>query len=60
MPGHQYKHAEYELRKAVESFGNLLLELVEHRLTLTDAVVFRYVQHENIEYLVLRYLNTAA
>jgi hypothetical protein len=34
--------------------------LEEHRLTHIYAVVFRFCQYENIDYLVLRYLNTGA
>jgi hypothetical protein len=34
--------------------------LAEHRLTHTYAVVFHFCQLENIDYLVLRYLNTGA
>jgi hypothetical protein len=60
MPGHHYTQAEYALQKVVESFGNLLFELAEHRLTHTYAVVFYFCQLENIDYLVLRYLNTGA
>ena len=60
MPGHQFTQAEYALQKVVESFGNLLFELAEHHLTHTYAVVFRFCQYENIDYLVLRYLNTGA
>jgi hypothetical protein len=60
MPGHQYTPAVYALQKVVESFGNFLSELAEHRLTHTYAVVFRFCQLENIDYLVLRYLNTGA
>jgi hypothetical protein len=44
----------------VESFSNLLSELAEHHLTHTYAVVFHFCQLENIDYLVLRYLNTGA
>jgi hypothetical protein len=58
MPGHQYTPAEYALQKIVESFGKLLSKLAEHRLTHIYAVVFRFCQLENINYLVLRYLNT--
>ena len=58
MPGHQYTPAEYALQKIVESFGNLLFELAEYHLTHTYTVVFRFCQLENIDYLVLRYLNT--
>jgi len=58
MPGHQYTQTEYALQKVVESFRNLLSELAEHYLTHTYAVVFRFCELENIDYLVLRYLNT--
>jgi hypothetical protein len=60
MPGHQYTPAEYALQRVVESFGNLLFELKQHRLTHIYAVVFRFCQLESIDYLVLRYLNTSA
>jgi hypothetical protein len=60
MPGHQYTPAEYALRQIVESFARLLSELAEHRLTHTYPVVFHFCQLENIDYLVLRYLNTGA
>jgi len=58
MPGHRYTQAEYALIRIVEVFGNLLFTLQEHNLTHTYQVVFRFVQLENIDYLVLRYLNT--
>jgi len=60
MPGHHYTSAEYALQKVVESFGNLLFELAEHHLTHTYTVVFRFCELENIDYLVLRYLNMDA
>jgi len=60
MPGHQYTPAEYTLQKIVESFGNLLSELAEHLLTHTYTEVFHFWELENINYLVLRYLNTGA
>jgi len=60
MAGHHYTPAEYALQGVVESLGNLLSELAEHRLTHTYGVVFRFCQYENIDYLVLRYLNMAA
>jgi len=60
MPGHQYTPAEYALQKIVASFGNFLFELAKHHLTHIYAVVFRFCQLENINYLVLRYLNTGA
>jgi hypothetical protein len=60
MPGHQYTQAEYALQQKVESFGRLLSELEEHRLTHTYAVVLLWCQLEGIDYLVLRYINTGA
>jgi hypothetical protein len=60
MPGHQYTPAEYALQRIVESFSNLLSALEEHHLTHTYPVVFHFCQLENIDYLVLRYPNTAA
>jgi hypothetical protein len=60
MPGHQYTPAEYALQQKVESFGRLLSELEEQRLHHIYAVVFLFCQLENIDYLVLRYLNTGA
>jgi hypothetical protein len=60
MPGHQYTQAEYALQRIVESFGNLLFELAKHRSTHTYAVVFHFCRLENINHLVLRYLNTGA
>jgi len=58
MPGHYYTSAEYALQKVDESFGNLLFKLAEYYLTHTYAVVFRFCELENIDHLVLRYLNT--
>jgi hypothetical protein len=60
MPGHYYTQAEYALQRVVDSFGNLLFEMADNRLTHTDAVVFRFCQLESIDFLVLRYLNTGA
>jgi hypothetical protein len=58
LPGDQYTPAEYALPRIVESFGNLLFALAEYQLTHTYAVVFRFCQLENIDFLVQRYLNT--
>jgi len=58
MPGHKYTHAEYALIRVVETFSNLLFTLHEHNSIHTYQVVFRFAQLENIDYLVLRYLNT--
>jgi hypothetical protein len=60
MPGHRYTPAEYALQQKVESFGRLLSELEEHRLTHIYSVVLLWCQLENIDYLVLRYINTGA
>jgi hypothetical protein len=60
MPGHQYTPAKYALQRTVESFARLLSELEEHHLTHIYVVVFRFCQYENIDFLVLRYLNTGA
>ena len=60
MPGHRYTPAEYALQQKVESFGRLLSELEEHGLTHIYTVVLLFCQLENIEYLVLRYINTGA
>ena len=58
MPGHNLTQSEYALQQVVEWFGNLLFSLYEHHLTHTYRVVLRFAQLENIDYLVLRYLNT--
>jgi len=60
MPGHRYTPAEYALQQKVESFGRLLSALEEHRLTHIYAVVLHFCKLENIDYLVLRYINTGA
>jgi len=58
MPGHRYTPYEYALHQTVELFGNLLYTLQEHNLLHIYRVVFRFLQLENLDYLVLRYLNT--
>jgi len=58
MPGHRYTHSEYSLQQVVELFGTLLFCLHKHNSTHTYRVVFRFAQLENIDYLVLRYMNT--
>jgi hypothetical protein len=60
MPGHRYTPADYALQQKLESFGRLLSELEEDRLTHIYAVVLLFCQLENIDYLVLRDLNTGA
>jgi hypothetical protein len=44
MPGHPDTPAKYAPQRVVKSFGNLLFELAEHRLTHTCAVLFRLYQ----------------
>jgi hypothetical protein len=60
MSGGHFTQSEYALQQVVELFGNLLIQLEEAHLTHTYQVIFRFCQLENIEYLVLRYLNTGA
>jgi len=58
MPGRSLTQSEYAIQKIVELFGNLLFSLHEHNLTHTYHMVFRFAELENIDYLVLRHLNT--
>jgi hypothetical protein len=60
MSGRHLTQSEYALQQIVELFGNLLIQLEEAHLTHTYQTVFRFCQLENIDYLVLRYLNTGA
>jgi hypothetical protein len=60
MSGQHLTQSEYALQEVVESFGDLLFQLEEARLIHTYQVVFRFCQLENIDYLVLRYLNAGA
>jgi hypothetical protein len=59
MSGQHYTPVKYALQNVVESLVNLLYELAEHRLSHTYAVVLPFCPRENIEYLVLKYLNTS-
>jgi hypothetical protein len=58
MSGRRLTQSEYALQRVVELFGDLLIQLEDARLTHTYQVVIRFCQLENIEYLVLRSLNT--
>jgi hypothetical protein len=60
MSGQHLTQSEYALQQVVELFGNLLIQLEEAHITHTYQTVFRFCQLENIDYLVLRYLNTGA
>jgi hypothetical protein len=60
MSGRHLTQSEYALQQVVELFGNLLFLLEEAHLTHTYHTVFRFCQLENLDYLVLRYLNSGA
>jgi hypothetical protein len=60
MSGQRLTQSEYALQQVVKLFGNLLFQFKEAHLTHTYRTVFRFCQLENIDYLVLRYLNTGA
>ena len=58
MPGRRLTQSEYAIQTIVELFGNFLFSLHEHHLTHTYSVVLCFAELENIDYQVLRYLNT--
>jgi hypothetical protein len=58
MAGYESTAAEYALQRVTESVRILFSELVEHRSTHISVVVFRCPHSKNIDYLVMRYLNT--
>jgi hypothetical protein len=60
MPGHHYTPAMFALQRIVEAFGNVPYQSEEAHLTKTYRADFRICKLENIEYLVLTYLNTGA
>jgi len=60
MSGQQLSHSEYALQQIVVLFGELLIQLDKAGLTHTYQDVLRYCELKNINYLVLRYVNTAA
>jgi hypothetical protein len=60
MSGRRLSQSEYALQRVVVLFGELLIQLVEAGLTHTYRDVIRYCELENIDYLVLRYVNTGA
>jgi hypothetical protein len=51
---------EYALHKVVVLFGELPIQLDAAGLTHTYRDILRYCQLENIQYMVLRYVNTGA
>jgi hypothetical protein len=52
--------SEYALQQVVVLFGKLLIQLSEARLTRTYRDVLKFCELENINYLVLRYVDTGA
>jgi hypothetical protein len=60
MAGQQLSQSEYALQHVVILFGELHFPLDEAGLTHTNRDVLRYCELENINYLVLRYMNTGA
>jgi hypothetical protein len=60
MSGARLSPYEYALQKVVVVFAELLIQLDEAGLTRTYCDVLRFCEIENIQYLVLRYVNTGA
>jgi hypothetical protein len=60
MSGRHLSQSEYALQQVVVLFGELLIQLDEAGLTHTYHDVLRYCELENINFLVLRYMNTGA
>jgi hypothetical protein len=60
MSGRQLTQSEYALQQVVVRFGELHIQLDEAGLTHTYRDILRYCELENINYLVLRYVNTGA
>ena len=60
MSGRRLTQSEYALQQVVEPFGELLSQLAEACLTHIYCAVFHFCKLKNIDYLVLRYLNTGA
>jgi len=60
MSGSHLTQSEYALQQVVMLFGELLPQLAEARLTHTYQVVFRFGDLKDIDYVVLRYMNTGA
>jgi hypothetical protein len=58
MSGQQLTQSEYGLQHIVVLFRELLSQLADARLTHIYKLVFHFCELENIDYLVLRYLNT--
>jgi len=58
MSGRHLTQSEYALQQAVVLLGELLIQLDEACLTHTYRDVFRFWELKNIDYLVLRYVNT--
>jgi len=60
MSGQRLSQSEHALQQVVVLFGELLTPLDEAGLTHTYRDVLRYCELQNINYLVLRYVNPGA
>jgi hypothetical protein len=60
MSGGSLSRYKYALHKVVVLFGELLIQLDEAGLTHIYRDLLRYCEFENIQYLVLRYVNAGA
>jgi hypothetical protein len=60
MSSRHLTRSEYAQQQVVGLFGELLLQLAKGCLTHIYRVVFCFCEFKNINYLVLRYLNTGA
>jgi len=58
MSGRRLTQSEHAIQQVVVLVGELLSQLAEAGLTHTYQDVFRFCEFEDIDYLVLRYLNT--
>jgi hypothetical protein len=58
MSGRHLIQSEYALQQIVVLFGDFLIQLEEAHLTHIYQVIFRFCQLQNINYLVLRNLNS--
>jgi hypothetical protein len=58
MSGRHFPQPEHALQQSVILFGKLLFQLDEPCLTNTYQVDFWVFERDNIDYLVLRFLNT--
>jgi len=60
MSGERLTQSEYALQQVVVLFGELHIQLDKAGWTGTYRDIIRFCELHNIDYLVLRYLNTGA